>query len=133
MRNDMGVESGSVVPIDYDPMLGKLVVHAEDRPRAIARLARALDDYEIAGVETTLPLFRALVRNREFADAAFDVQWLDRRLAEGLIPEEPPSAEEIWLASASLASGSVAEGPAAPAATSAESTWRREARREGLR
>ena len=80
-RNDMGVEAGSVVPIDYDPMLGKLVVHAEDRPRAIARLGRALDDYEIAGVETTLPLFRALVGNREFADAAFDVQWLDRRLA----------------------------------------------------
>ncbi len=133
VRNDMGVESGSVVPIDYDPMLGKLVVHAEDRPRAIARLARALDDYEIAGVETTLPLFRALVRNREFADAAFDVQWLDRRLAEGLIPEEAPSTEEVWLAAASLASGSVAEGPAAPAAASAESTWRREARREGLR
>ena len=95
VRNDMGVEAGSIVPIDYDPMLGKLIVHAEDRPRAIARLARALDEYEIAGVETTLPLFRALVGDREFGEAAFDVQWLDRRLAEGLLPEEPATSEEV--------------------------------------
>jgi len=133
VRNDMGVEAGSVVPIDYDPMLGKLVVHAEDRPRAIARLGRALDDYEIAGVETTLPLFRALVGNREFADAAFDVQWLDRRLAEGLIPKEAPSAEELWLAAAMM--GSAAAEPAAPApgVTGTHSPWRRTARREALR
>ena len=58
VRNDVGVEAGSVVPIDYDPMLGKLIVHGADRAQAIARLARALADYEIAGVETTLPLFR---------------------------------------------------------------------------
>jgi acetyl-CoA carboxylase biotin carboxylase subunit len=133
VRNDVGVETGSVVPIDYDPMLGKLVVHAENRPRAIARLARALDDYEIAGVETTLPLFRALVRDREFCDAAFDVQWLDRRLAEGLLPVEAASADEVWLAAAALASGEGSGRGEPPPASASESNWRRAARDEALR
>jgi acetyl/propionyl-CoA carboxylase alpha subunit len=131
VRNDVGIEAGSVVPIDYDPMLGKLVVHAEDRPRAIARLARALDDYEITGVETTLPLFRALVRDPEFRDAAFDVQWLDRRLGDGLLPDEPATSEEILLAAVSLASEESAT--AERSALSADSLWRATARREALR
>jgi len=131
VRNDVGVETGSIVPIDYDPMLGKLIVHAEDRPRAIARLARALDDYEIAGVETTLPLFLALVGNREFGEADFDVQWLDRQLADGLLPEEPATSEEVCLAAAAL----TAQDPAVlePAVSSAGSVWRTTARREALR
>jgi acetyl-CoA carboxylase biotin carboxylase subunit len=131
VRNDVGVETGSVVPIDYDPMLGKLVVHAEDRPRAIARLARALDDYEVAGVQTTLPLFRTLVRDREFREGSFDVQWLDRRLGDGLMPEESVSAEDVALAAVALAAGE-AEGPAA-LGSATESVWRRAARREALR
>ena len=132
VRNDVGVEAGSIVPIDYDPMLGKLVVHAEDRPRAIARLARALDDFEITGVETTLPLFRSLVRDREFREAKFDVQWLDRRLADGLLAEEPPSPENVSLAAALMA---IVENPAAASAgvEAADSLWRRAARREALR
>ncbi len=68
VRHDVGVEAGSIVPVDYDPMLGKLIVHAGDRPAAIARLSRALADYEIGGVETTLPLFRALVSDPEFRE-----------------------------------------------------------------
>ena len=62
VRNDVGVETGSVVPIDYDPMLGKLdrARAGPARPRSRGSRARS-SDYEIAGVETTLPLFRALV------------------------------------------------------------------------
>jgi acetyl/propionyl-CoA carboxylase alpha subunit len=132
VRNDVGVEAGSIVPIDYDPMLGKLVVHAEDRSRAIARLARALDDFEITGVETTLPLFRSLVRDREFREADFDVQWLDRRLADGLLADEPPAEENLSLAAALVA---VSESPAttSAAAEGHDSLWRRAARREALR
>jgi acetyl-CoA carboxylase biotin carboxylase subunit len=131
VRNDVGVEAGSVVPIDYDPMLGKLIVHAPDRARAIARLSRALADYEIGGVETTLPLFRVLAADPEFASGEFDVQWLDRRLAAGLFPPAPPSADEVWLAAAGLAA---ADAPAAPAAPAAPSPlWRGAARREAQR
>ncbi|MFY9550768.1 MAG: acetyl-CoA carboxylase biotin carboxylase subunit, partial [Thermoanaerobaculia bacterium] len=128
VRNDVGVETGSVVPIDYDPMLGKLIVQAPDRAAAIARLSRALSEYEIAGVKTTLPLFRALAADPEFSRAAFDVQWLDRRLAEGLVPPDAPGAEEVWLAALALSE------TAAPRSESAVgSPWRAAARQEPLR
>ncbi len=131
VRNDVGVEAGSVVPIDYDPMLGKLIVHAPDRAQAIARLSRALADYEIGGVETTLPLFRTLAHDPEFVRGDFDVQWLDRRLAAGLFPSTAPGPEEVWLAAAGLAA---AEAPVTPAASGpAASLWRGTGRREAQR
>ncbi|HEY3202422.1 MAG TPA: acetyl-CoA carboxylase biotin carboxylase subunit [Thermoanaerobaculia bacterium] len=132
VRNDVGVETGSTVPIDYDPMLGKLVVHGEDRPAAIARLTRALWEYEIAGVETTVPLFRALAADPEFVRGSFDVQWLDRRLAGGLFPVEAPASDEIWLAAAGLALAEPMMG-LNRSPTGAGSTWRAAARRETLR
>ncbi len=131
VRNDVGVEAGSVVPIDYDPMLGKLIVHAPDRANAIARLSRALADYEIGGVETTLPLFRALTVDAEFASGDFDVQWLDRKLAAGLFPATRPGADEVWLAAAGLAAAEASVTPAAAAAST--SLWRGAARREAQR
>jgi acetyl-CoA carboxylase biotin carboxylase subunit len=131
VRNDVGIVSGSVVPIDYDPMLGKLVVHAPDRAAAIARLARALADYEIAGVETTLPLFRALVADQDFRSARFDVQWLDRRLGEGLLAKSPERPDEILLAAAGLAGQ---EAPfTVPGQNGEPSVWKSHSRREGLR
>jgi acetyl-CoA carboxylase biotin carboxylase subunit len=137
VRNDVGIEEGGVVPIDYDPMLGKLVIHAPDRSAAVARLSRALEDYEITGVETTLPLFRALAADREFCDAAFDVQWLDRRLADGLLPERASDArpEGVALAALALAAGAgTAAGPGPESRRSeSESAWRRAGRREALR
>ena len=127
----MGVEAGSVVPIDYDPMLGKLIVHAPDRAQAIARLSRALADYEIGGVETTLPLFRTLARDPEFVRGDFDVQWLDRRLAAGLFSPTSAGADEVWLAAAGLAA---AEAPVTPAAAGpVASLWRGAGRREAQR
>lgn len=130
VRNDVGVEAGSVVPIDYDPMLGKLVVHAADRAAAIVRLSRALAEYEIVGVETTLPLFRALVADPDFCAARFDAQWLDRRIADGLFPREAPASEEVWLAAAAIASS---QAPTPPDSGRAASSWAAAARREALR
>jgi acetyl-CoA carboxylase biotin carboxylase subunit len=130
IRNDVGVETGSVVPIDYDPMLGKLVVHGRDRATALARLARALAEYEVAGVETTLPLFRALAADAEFRNAAFDVQWLDRRLADGLLVPRAPRPEEVWLAALGVAEDAA---PLVETAHGPHSPWRLAARREALR
>ncbi len=130
VRNDVGVEAGSVVPIDYDPMLGKLIVHGPDRGAALARLARALDAYEISGVETTLGLHRALVADAEFGRADVDVQWLDRRLGAGLLPAAQPGPGEVWLGAAGLAVAEAA--PSGPAAANG-SLWRSAARREALR
>jgi acetyl-CoA carboxylase biotin carboxylase subunit len=131
VRNDVGIEAGSVVPIDYDPMLGKLVVHGRDRPAAIARLARALADYEVTGVETTLPLFRILTADPEFASGSFDVQWLDRRLAAGLFTRSQATADEVLLGAAGLAGAD--PSLAATARPETQSLWQAQARREALR
>jgi acetyl/propionyl-CoA carboxylase alpha subunit len=69
VRVDAGVEEGSVVSPSYDPLLAKLMVVAPDRPHALARLARALDEFEIGGVQTTLPFHRWLVAQPGFAAA----------------------------------------------------------------
>jgi acetyl-CoA carboxylase biotin carboxylase subunit len=130
VRNDVGVEAGSVVPVDYDPMLGKLIVHAGDRRAAISLLSRALREYEITGVETTLPLFRALVADGQFREGAFDVQWLDRRLEAGLLAPASAGEADVLLAAVGLASGRGA--PASAPLPTVESAWRRAARREGV-
>jgi acetyl-CoA carboxylase, biotin carboxylase subunit len=130
VRHDIGIEQGSCVPIDYDPMLGKLVVTGADRPGAIARLSRALSEYEISGVETTLPLFRRLVEDPEFLAGAFDTQWLERRLAEGLLDTPPPSSDDVLLAAMSLSDG---QPDRAAGRAAAPSRWRSTARGEAVR
>ncbi len=130
VRHDVGIEAGSTVPIDYDPMLGKLVVHGPDRASAIARLSRVLGDYEIGGLETTLPLFRALVADPEFRSGAFDVQWLDRRLEAGNLFGGSESADDALLAAIGLA---IAEPVSAGSPAEEPSLWRARARRETVR
>ena len=68
VRVDSGVEEGSVIPGDYDSMFAKLLVVAEDRPGAIARMRRALAETQIAGVQSTIPFHRWLVERDEFTD-----------------------------------------------------------------
>jgi acetyl-CoA carboxylase biotin carboxylase subunit len=131
VRNDVGIESGSTVPIDYDPMLGKLVVSGKDRAQAIARLSRALEEYEIVGVETTLPLFRKLVRDEEFRSGLFHTQWLDGWLSSHGLSERDATGEETLFAAISAALGSSAL--LSPTESADRSTrWRAAARSEGL-
>jgi acetyl-CoA carboxylase biotin carboxylase subunit len=131
VRHDLGIEEGGNVPIDYDPMLGKLIVHAGDREAAIARLSRALAEYEVGGVATTLPLFRALVSDPEFRRGAFDVQWLDRRLGQGLLGPTPLRSEDVALAAIGLATPRNGAEPSLAGAP--VSVWRSAARRDSLR
>jgi len=132
VRNDVGIEAGSVIPIDYDPMLGKLIVHGSSRAVALDRLSRALSDYEISGVVTTLPLFAALIADPDFRAGAFDVQWLDRWLAAGrLAAPSGPRSDAVCLAAAGL--HGIQAGSSAPTGETASSAWRLAGRREGLR
>ncbi len=130
VRNDVGIEAGSAVPIDYDPMLGKLVVAGADRDEVIGRLSRALDEYEIAGVETTLPLFRALVRDPEFRAAAFHTQWLDEWIGGRSLGPPEAAVEEAFLAAGCI---SIDGGMPARARQDRGSRWRASARVEALR
>jgi len=79
VRWDAGVESGDEVTLYYDSLLGKLIVHAEDRASAIRRMLRALDELVLLGVSTNIGFFRRLLADREFAEGKVDIQFLDRR------------------------------------------------------
>jgi acetyl-CoA carboxylase biotin carboxylase subunit len=80
IRLDSGVYEGWVVPVDYDPLLAKLIAYGSDRSHAIARLRRALDEYSISGIVTNLDLFRRILSNPDFNAGEFDTSFLDRLL-----------------------------------------------------
>jgi len=81
VRYDSGSYEGWEVPIYYDPLVAKLCVWAETRETAIDRLARVLDEYAIEGISTTVPFFRAVVRNEAFRRGEFDTGFIDRFLS----------------------------------------------------
>ncbi|MDA8236623.1 MAG: hypothetical protein M0T75_01865 [Chloroflexi bacterium] len=78
IRVDTAVEEGDRVPAEYDPLVAKIVVHADDRPAALARLRRALAEAEVGGIQTTLPFHRAILAEPGFADGtALATTWVD--------------------------------------------------------
>jgi acetyl-CoA carboxylase biotin carboxylase subunit len=80
VRDDGGVYEGSEVSIYYDPMISKFAVHGRDRNEAIERMRRALREYEIAGVRTTIPFFRRVMDDADFVDARLDTGFIERFL-----------------------------------------------------
>ena len=136
VRVDSGVRSGSLVPLDYDPMLAKLLVWAEDRPRALARLRRALSEYRVAGVATTLPLFRLLLDVQAFRDGELHTGLLDELLASGSVQSleaaSAPEIEEVALVAAACLAAQDAQRLPEGGLDAAEregEAWRREGRR----
>ncbi|GLK72839.1 acetyl-CoA carboxylase biotin carboxylase subunit [Ancylobacter dichloromethanicus] len=83
VRIDSAVYQGYSIPPYYDSMIGKLIVHAATREECLARLKRALDEFVVEGIETTLPLFRELIENEDIKRGAYDIHWLEHFLAEG--------------------------------------------------
>jgi len=83
VRVDSAAYQGYVIPPYYDSLVGKLIVHGRSRTEALMRLRRALDEFIVDGVETTLPLFRALVRNLDVQNGQYDIHWLETFLKSG--------------------------------------------------
>ena len=83
IRVDSGVYSGYRIPPYYDSLIGKLIVHGRNRVECMMRLRRALDEFVVDGINTTLPLFRDLVGNHDIADGNYDIHWLEKYLAKG--------------------------------------------------
>jgi acetyl-CoA carboxylase biotin carboxylase subunit len=81
VRLDTHVHSGYTVSPYYDPMIGKLIVHGRDRAEAIAIMRRALDEFVIEGVKTTIPLFRALFSNTQFVQGGVDTGFIESLFA----------------------------------------------------
>ena len=112
-------------------MISKLVAWAEDRTQAIARLRRALDEYLITGIRTTIPFFRWLLTQPAFESGAFDTTYLDGVLAarNGRPFVEPtPEIEDVAAIAAAIMAAT-----ADPSSAPSPGPWRTQARFEGLR
>ena len=83
VRIDSAVYQGYTIPPYYDSLVGKLIVHGKTRTEALMRLKRALDEVVVDGIETTLPLFRALLREADIIDGNYHIHWLEQFLAKG--------------------------------------------------
>jgi len=126
IRTDSGVFQGWTVPIEYDPLLAKLIVWGSDRGEAIARLRRALDEYEIFGIETTIPFFRRVLDHPDFISGRIDTGFIDRALAEGILEGGEATAEETRVAILAAALDAMIEptNGARPALPSVASGWK---------
>jgi acetyl-CoA carboxylase biotin carboxylase subunit len=81
VRIDSAIYQGYVIPPYYDSLIGKLIVHGRTRPECLQRLARAIDEFVVDGVKTTLPLFQRLVRQPDIIAGDYDIHWLEKYLA----------------------------------------------------
>jgi acetyl-CoA carboxylase biotin carboxylase subunit len=112
IRFDDGVYVGWTVPGDYDPLLGKLIAAGSDRAEAIARLQRALEEFDAGGIRTNAGLFRAILADPEFARGEIYTRWLDQRLDSLRTQMQRPRS-----------GGSSVHGRAADAAAIAAALW----------
>ena len=130
IRVDAGVTADTTLPVEYDPLLAKVMVHAEDRPAAVARLRRALDETAIGGVQTDLSFLRWLVDEPAFVTGAYDTGLIQTEWGDGpgLTDEDRSVAAEV----ARRARDSAVRLPAAAISAPAASAWEAVARREAV-
>jgi len=144
IRRDSGMYEGWTVPIEYDPLLAKLVGYGETRDDAINRLLRALHEYFVGGIKTNISLFRRILNNPEFRAGKLDTGFLDRLLAEPALETDggrnliAAVAAGIFATLEPKATFSGPDGLPAPSAVNGQampdvSNWRRAARVEALR
>src|SRR6202048_582682 len=138
IRLDNGVYAGWTVPIDYDPLLAKLIAYGKDRQQAISRLARALPEYFVAGIKTNLGLFRRILADQDFQSGEIDTGYLERLLKIETGGEDRKGTADVAAIAAAVftvleskmiasnnGTGAAGDGPAT-------SSWKRAARTEGL-
>jgi len=148
IRDDSAAEAGGEVPIYYDPLISKLVAWGSDRAQAIARMQRALGEYEVRGIRTTIDFFRWMLAQPEFIAAEFHTGYLDELLQQRR--GTPFSAVDLSLEEVAVIAGAIRAAserrwestafPPAPSSVAsvshvgdrAASAWLRQARAEGV-
>jgi len=95
VRVDDGFEEGMEIPIYYDPMISKLITHGKDREEARQRMIRAIDDYQISGLETTLPFCKYTMQHEAFVSGNFDTHFVTKHFSPEKLQSSDPAGEEI--------------------------------------
>ncbi len=133
VRNDQGVYAGYTVPVFYDPMLSKLIVHGSSRDEAIARMRRALTEYRVEGIMTTIPFFTFIMNHPDFAAARFDTGFIDRILPDIDFAHRPAVEQDVDAAIAAAAIIAFEESQNVKLPEDTQSRWRQAAREEAVR
>ncbi|HMX04046.1 MAG TPA: acetyl-CoA carboxylase biotin carboxylase subunit [Chitinophagales bacterium] len=125
IRVDDGYEEGMDIPIYYDPLLAKLIVHAQTRELACKKMIRAIQDYQISGVATTLPFGTFVMQHEAFLSGNFDTKFIERYFTpEALqLHDEEASAIAAFLAARLMESEKSAETQSAIATQTTKSKW----------
>jgi acetyl-CoA carboxylase biotin carboxylase subunit len=137
IRRDSGMYEGWTVPIDYDPLLAKLIGYGTDREQAIARLIRALNEYFVGGIKTNISLFRRILHDPDFHEGKLDTGYLDRLLSRTrpAAQADGTGAQVAAIAAGlfTMLDGQPSDGAVRPApAASGQSNWKRTGRSEAL-
>jgi acetyl-CoA carboxylase, biotin carboxylase subunit len=139
IRHDSGTYEGWTVPIDYDPLLAKVIGYGSDRRQAIMRLQRALYEYFVAGIKTNISLFRRILEDPDFQAGRLDTGYLDRLLAKGNqgAPAETPTVAIAAIAAALFAvldpAAAGSKNGESNGAAATASNWKQRGRAEALR
>ena len=129
VRNDNGVYGGYTVPVYYDPMLSKLICHAATRDEAIGRMKRALQEYTVEGIETSIPFYSWIMDDDDFRAGRFDTGYIDRIISR--MQQEPPpgaSVTDAAIAAAAIMAFEESQRIRLPEIT--DSAWKRAGRAE---
>lgn len=140
IRLDDGVYEGWTVPMDYDPLLSKLIAWGNSREETIARLRRALDEYSVAGIKTNAGLFRRILAEEDFLRGEIHTKWLDELLRRppATVSERPDADRAAQAAAVAAAFWQAArlmrnsDASTAPGNSGQTSRWKLEGRREQL-
>jgi acetyl-CoA carboxylase biotin carboxylase subunit len=140
IREDSGMYEGWTVPIDYDPLLAKLIGYGSDRKQAISRLTRALNEYFVGGIKTNISLFRRILNDPDFQAGRLDTGYLDRLLKTSAPEARGEDAAVAAIAAAVFAMLDSATSPSSNGTSSqparhgtVASGWKSAARAEALR
>lgn len=128
IRVDDGYAEGMEVPIYYDSMIAKLIVWAEDRPQAIERLRLAIQQYLIAGIQTTLPFGNFVLSHSEFVGGTYNTKFVEQFFDSELLDQELHTLSRSQLQAVAILSGKLFESPL-PHPLNAETAWRERLRR----
>jgi acetyl-CoA carboxylase biotin carboxylase subunit len=135
VRDDSGAYEGGEVPIFYDPMISKLITWGDTRDHALQRMRRALAEYEVRGIKTTIPFFKWILEDEDFKAGRFDTSFIDRKLggANGSLLQAIDRGHEDLAAIAAAVHMFTKPAVDGAAAAPAPSRWRDAGRAEALR
>jgi acetyl-CoA carboxylase biotin carboxylase subunit len=130
VRLDSGIYPGWTVPLDYDPMLAKLIVWSDHREHAVDRMLRALGEYYVGGIRTNIPLFQAILNDPAFRAGNLHTGYLDELLMKAPLDREKPSSEELSEIAAQIAAKYSRSGAEEPEIARQCSRWAAAGREE---